>query len=117
MSDNDDRRPHSTRARPRAMSRSRLGIEAAAETAAWQHGPAVPVRSVERPLSRPTGTYRGRGPRGYVRSLLAGETPAVLISGAGMDRRHLAGMPAGSRRSYCSLHRRAGADLVRHLAR
>ena len=68
MSDNDDRRPHSTRARPRAMSRSRLGIEAAAETAAWQHGPAVPVRNVERPSSRPMGTYRGRGPRGYVRS-------------------------------------------------
>ena len=68
MSDNDDRRPHSTRARPRAMSRSRLGIEAAAETAAWQHGPAVPARGVERPLSRQMGTYRGRGPRGYVRS-------------------------------------------------
>ena len=26
------------------------------------------MRSVERPLSRPEGTYRGRGPRGYVRS-------------------------------------------------
>jgi len=50
------------------LTRARLGIEAAAETAAWQHGPAVPVRSVERPLSRPIGTYRGRGPRGYVRS-------------------------------------------------
>src|SRR2546428_9145285 len=66
--DEQDRKLRSARTRPAAMSRCRLGIEAAAETAAWQHGPAVPVRSVERPLSRPEGTYRGRGPRGYVRS-------------------------------------------------
>ena len=68
MDEHEDRKLGSGRARPIAMSRTRLGIEAAAETAAWQHGPAVPVRSVERPLSRPIGTYRGRGPRGYVRS-------------------------------------------------
>jgi len=68
MDEHEDRKPRSTRARPAAMSRSRLGIEAAAETAAWQHGPAVAGRSIERPLSRPEGTYRGRGPRGYVRS-------------------------------------------------
>ena len=68
MDEHEDRKPRSTRARPAAMSRSRLGIEAAAETASWQHGPAVSGRSVERPSSRPEGTYRGRGPRGYVRS-------------------------------------------------
>src|SRR5947208_2522046 len=66
--DEQDRKLRSARTRPAAMSRSRLGIEAAAETASWQHGPAVSGRSVERPSSRPTGTYRGRGPRGYVRS-------------------------------------------------
>ena len=70
MDEHEDRKLGSARARPIAMSRSRLGIEAAAETAAaaWQHGPAMPGRSVERPSSRPEGTYRGRGPRGYVRS-------------------------------------------------
>ena len=68
MDEHEDRRAKPARARPTAMSLSRLGIEAAAETAAWRHGPAVPVRSVERPLSRPEGTFRGRGPRGYVRS-------------------------------------------------
>jgi osmotically-inducible protein OsmY len=68
MDDHDDQKLRSARARPIAMSRSRLGIEAAAETAAWRHGPAVPVRSLERPPSRAEGAYRGRGPHGYVRS-------------------------------------------------
>ncbi len=68
MSEIETRRPHPGRARPSPSSRSRLGIEAAAETAAWQHGPALPGRSLERPISRPEGPHRGRGPRGYVRS-------------------------------------------------
>ena len=68
MDEHHDQKLRAARARPIAMSRARLGIEAAAETAAWQHGPAVPARGVERPSSRPMGTYRGRGPRGYVRS-------------------------------------------------
>src|ERR1700680_4989957 len=68
MDEHHDQKLRAARARPIAMSRARLGIEAAAENAAWQHGPAVPARGVERPSSRPMGTYRGRGPRGYVRS-------------------------------------------------
>jgi len=68
MDEHEDRKLGSGRARPIAMSRSRLGIEAAAETAAWQHGPAVPMPGVERRSSRPEGPHRGRGPRGYVRS-------------------------------------------------
>jgi osmotically-inducible protein OsmY len=68
MDEHEDQTLRAARARPIAMSRARLGIEAAAETAAWQHGPAVPARSVERPSSWPMGRYRGRGPRGYVRS-------------------------------------------------
>jgi osmotically-inducible protein OsmY len=68
MDEHEDQTLRAARARPIAMSRARLGIEAVAETPAWQHGPALPARSVERPSSRPMGTYRGRGPRGYVRS-------------------------------------------------
>src|SRR5882672_4879692 len=68
MSEIEDRRPHSGRARPKPLTRARLGIEAAAETAAWQHGPAVPVPGVGRRSFRPEGPHRGRGPRGYVRS-------------------------------------------------
>src|SRR6266576_4027807 len=68
MDEHEDRKLGSGRARPTAMSRTRLGIEAAAETAAWQHGPAVPMPGVERRSSRPEGPHRGRGPRGYVRS-------------------------------------------------
>jgi osmotically-inducible protein OsmY len=68
MDEHEDRKLRAARARPIAMSRARLGIEAAAETAAWQHGLAVPVRGVERRSSRPESTYRGRGPRGYRRS-------------------------------------------------
>jgi osmotically-inducible protein OsmY len=68
MDEHEDQKLRSARAPPIAMSRSRLGIEAAAETAAWQHGPALPARGVERPFSRPEGAYRGRGTRGYVRS-------------------------------------------------
>ncbi len=48
MDEHEDRKLSSTRARPRAMSRGRLGIEAAAETAAWQHGPAASARGVAR---------------------------------------------------------------------
>src|SRR5260370_17905414 len=68
MDEHEDRKLRSPGARPMAMSRARLGIEAAAETAAWQHGPALPGRGVERPSSRPGGPHRGRGPRGYLRS-------------------------------------------------
>ena len=68
MDEHEDQTLRAARARPIAMSRARLGIEAAAETPAWQHGPALPARSVERPSSRPERGYRGRGPRGYVRS-------------------------------------------------
>jgi osmotically-inducible protein OsmY len=68
MDEHEDQTLRVARARPIAMSRARLGIEAAAETAAWQHGPALSGRSAERPFSRPEGAYRGRGPRGYVRS-------------------------------------------------
>src|ERR1700724_1315301 len=68
MDEHNDQKLRSARARPIAMSRARLGVEAAAETALRQHGPAMPARSLERPSSRPMGSYRGRGPRGYVRS-------------------------------------------------
>ena len=68
MDEHEDRKLGSGRARPIVMSRTRLGIEAAAETAAWQHGPALSGQGLERRSSRPEGPYRGRGPRGYVRS-------------------------------------------------
>ena len=54
------------RARGEAVSRHRLGTEAAAETAPWTHGPAA--RGVAGAPMRPQGPHRGRGPRGYVRS-------------------------------------------------
>ena len=66
MDEHENRKPN-TPARPVAMSRGRLGIEAAAETAAWQHGPAASGLGGERRIARPEGTFRGRGPRGYVR--------------------------------------------------
>jgi osmotically-inducible protein OsmY len=68
MDEHEDQKLRAVRAPPIAMSRARLGIEAAAETAAWQHGPALPGRSAERPAFRPQGPHRGRGPRGYMRS-------------------------------------------------
>jgi osmotically-inducible protein OsmY len=68
MNEHEDSNLASGRARPIAISRARLGIEAAAETAAWQHGPAQPGRGMERRSFRPEGPHRGRGPRGYVRS-------------------------------------------------
>ena len=34
----------------------------------WEHAPAAPMRVPGATLSRPPGPYRGRGPRGYVRS-------------------------------------------------
>src|ERR1700675_682846 len=56
------------RARGEPASRRPLGTEAAAETAPWHHGPAGPMRGIGAPPDRPQGPYRGRGPRGYVRS-------------------------------------------------
>src|SRR5258706_12755476 len=56
------------RARGEAASRRRLGMEGAAETAPWHPGPAGPARGAGAVLERPQGPYRGRGPRGYVRS-------------------------------------------------
>jgi len=56
------------RTRGEAASRRRLGMEAAAETAPWHHGPAGPARGAGAVPERPQGPYRGRGPRGYVRS-------------------------------------------------
>jgi hypothetical protein len=56
------------RTRGEAASRHRLGMEAAAETAPWHHGPAGPARGAGAVPERPQGPYRGRGPRGYVRS-------------------------------------------------
>src|SRR6267154_2788572 len=56
------------RTRGEAASRRRLGMEAAAETAPWHHGPAGPVHGAGAVPERPQGPYRGRGPRGYVRS-------------------------------------------------
>jgi osmotically-inducible protein OsmY len=50
------------------VSRRRLSIEAAAETAPWHHGPAAPGRVLGNAHIRPQGLHRGRGPRGYVRS-------------------------------------------------
>src|SRR6266545_7288862 len=72
------------------------------------------TRSTRR--SAPSGGSVTTGPR-PVPAASGGRDARGPLSGAGMDRRHLAGMPAGSRRSYRSLHRRAGADLVGHLAR
>src|SRR4030081_2128258 len=56
------------RTRGEGASRHRLGMEAAAETAPWHHGPAGPARGAGTTPTRPQGPHRGRGPRGYVRS-------------------------------------------------
>ena len=56
------------RASRATVSRGRLSIEAAAETAPWHHGPAAPRRVLGSAHIRPQGPHRGRGPRGYVRS-------------------------------------------------
>jgi hypothetical protein len=56
------------RARGEPALRRRFGTEAAAETAPWHHGPAGPALGAGRLPERPQGRYRGRGPRGYVRS-------------------------------------------------
>jgi hypothetical protein len=50
------------------VSRSRLRIEATAETAPWHHGPAALGRVLGSAHIRPQGPHRGCGPRGYVRS-------------------------------------------------
>jgi hypothetical protein len=38
------------------------------ETAVWEHMPAAPMRVPGGAPAAPHGAYRGRGPRGYVRS-------------------------------------------------
>jgi hypothetical protein len=61
----------SPEARDRFSLRSRFGLGTAAEPpAAWQHAASEPARLIEpMPQSRgPDGSYRGIGPRGYVRS-------------------------------------------------
>ena len=40
----------------------------ARETAVWEHAPAAPMRVPGAAPAGPQGPYRGRGPRGYVRS-------------------------------------------------
>jgi BON domain len=42
--------------------------KAARATAVWEHAPAAPGRGVATGPARPQGPYRGRGPRGYLRS-------------------------------------------------
>src|SRR4030088_2181837 len=54
----------------RTIRRTRGGGAARrrAEPAPWHHGPAGPARGAGAVPERPQGPYRGRGPRGYVRS-------------------------------------------------
>src|SRR3982751_1075006 len=65
MSDEDRK---TRRTRTAAAPRGRVEIVTASETVLWQHGPAVPARGAGTTPTRPQGPYRGRGPRGYVRS-------------------------------------------------
>lgn len=51
-----------------ALAGRRPAAETARETGIWEHAPATPGRGVAAGPARPQGAYRGRGPRGYVRS-------------------------------------------------
>jgi hypothetical protein len=65
MSDDDQK---TGRGSGDATPRGRVEIVETRETLLWQHGPATPVRGAASAPVRPQGAYRGRGPRGYVRS-------------------------------------------------
>ena len=51
-----------------ALVDRRPAAETARETPVWEHAPAAPGRGPVTGPARPQGPYRGRGPRGYLRS-------------------------------------------------
>ena len=51
-----------------ALADRRPGAKTSREAAVWEHAPAAPMRVPGAAPAGPQGPYRGRGPRGYVRS-------------------------------------------------